>query len=72
MYQFNYIAEIKLYKSDIVMIQSLEILAFTAYGTKHHLWRAPVVIRAENVYHLLGASRLRIGFAQYWLSSKTT
>ena len=49
MCQFNYIVEIKLYKSDIVMIQSLEILAFTAYGTKDHLRRAPVVIRAENV-----------------------
>lgn len=49
MYQFNYIAEIKLYKSDIVMIQSLEILAFIAYRTKHLPQRAPVVIRAVNV-----------------------
>lgn len=49
MYLFNYIAEIKLCKSDIVMIQSLEILAFITYRTNHHLQRAPVVVRAENV-----------------------
>lgn len=49
MYQFNYIAEIKLYKSDVVMIHSLEILAFIAYRTKHLLQRALVVIKAVNV-----------------------
>lgn len=32
MYHFNYIVEIKAYKSDIVMVQPLEILVFTATG----------------------------------------
>lgn len=72
MYQFNYIVEIKLYKSDVVMIQSLEILAFIPYRIKYHVYRAPIVIRAVNVQHLLGAAHLLIVFAQYWLPSKPT